>query len=280
MRAHPRPRHGRPSAVSQGHITAAEASQGQQRHQPGGCCIAPPAPLQAAPQGHRAPSIALAGAPRPSGYSRQGAVAAKGRASRQLPHPPPVPPQLLPSAAACSARGLRGPSCPHPRPRSRAAAVPGPAVLRNAVPVTFTCLLATPHPCGWGPPRASSAALASSGSSQAASACRGSACQAKHPLVLSSSSPKRLRRGQAAGELREMLLAAAARGKRERRVLAHCSLPRGSLTSPQLCLGSPASPAPSFLGSFWGELGGRGLGMGVRCVYLHQWERGKGAPTP
>lgn len=44
--------------------------------------------------------------------------------------------------------------------------------------------------------------------------------------------------------------------------------------------GQPSFPSTLLFGQFLGEQGGRGLGTGARCVYLHQWERGKGAPTP
>lgn len=144
-----------------------------------------------------------------------------------------------------------------------AAAVPGPAVLRSAVPVTFTCLLATPHPRGSGPPRASSAAPASSGRSPAASARRDGRCQPARPQPEISGTPAvgdgcRQAQGNAAGSCSAGQAAAAGAGT---------LLP---------------APAPPFPGSFWSrgeDPAGRDVGT-ERGAFFLQWQMYcKGAPV-
>lgn len=70
------------------------------------------------------------------------------------PSPSPGSPALRRPLAGSAPRRRQGLLRPSPVPA--AAAVPGPAVLRSALLFTFTCLLATLHPCGWGPWRTSS----------------------------------------------------------------------------------------------------------------------------
>nr|XP_030139584.1 collagen alpha-1(I) chain-like [Taeniopygia guttata] len=106
--------------------------------------------------------------PRQPGWRRAEPPAVPASSSRSTePAPsaaaPPGAPGSLPEGSApafplAGSASRHGESPPRLSP-GPAAAVPGPAVLRSALltfTFTFTCRLATPHPRGWGPRRASS----------------------------------------------------------------------------------------------------------------------------
>lgn len=85
----------------------------------------------------------------------------QNRARSLRPGPPGLSPSPSPGSSALR-RPLAGSASRRrqgllwPSPIAAAAAVPGPAVLRSALLFTFTCLLATLHPRGWGPWQTSS----------------------------------------------------------------------------------------------------------------------------
>jgi len=198
-RQHPR-RPARPRAValprplqvaSQGHRSPGLCGG---RHHParlcGGLSIltapCPPAPPPSLATRSRGPLPAKAkagGEPWQPGWRRAEPAPASSARRTELPLSAPAPLGFAVSLPAGSELGRplagfasrRRQGRSRPAPVSAAAAVPGPAVLRSVLLFTFTCLLATPHPLGWGPRRASSGppapgCLPSSARSRAASA--------------------------------------------------------------------------------------------------------------